>query len=62
MQLLTDAFPDVNVFGTSMTQGTALGAALAIHQQWNRKELPATLIKLKHFAKSTDAVTTVAGV
>lgn len=56
MQLLADAFPELKVFATSMTQGTALGAALAIHQQWNSRELPATLIGLKHYVKSKDAI------
>lgn len=56
MQLLADAFPGLKVFATSMTQGTALGAALAIHQQWNEKELPDTLIRLKHWTKSKDAI------
>jgi sugar (pentulose or hexulose) kinase len=59
MQVLTNAFPDINVFATSMKQGTALGAALAIHDQWNKNELPATLIKLKHWTKTTGAISTV---
>lgn len=52
MQLLTDAFPGIDVKSTSMMQGTALGAALAIHDQWNDNPLPRTLINLKNWPKS----------
>ena len=56
MQLLSDAFPAMEVYATSMIQGTALGAALAIHDEWNNNALPATLINLKHWPKSADPV------
>jgi len=56
MQLLSDAFPAMEVYATSMIQGTALGAALAIHNEWNSNVLPATLINLKHWPKSADSV------
>jgi len=52
MQLLTDSFPEMEVYSTSMIQGTALGAALAIHDHWNMKPLPSSLITLKHWPKS----------
>jgi sugar (pentulose or hexulose) kinase len=55
MQLLSDAFPGMEVYATSMIQGTALGAALAIHQAWNTKPLPAAMINLKHWPKSTNS-------
>ena len=54
MQLLSDAFPAMNVYTTSMIQGSALGAALAIHHEWNTDPLPDTLINLKHWPKSAD--------
>lgn len=54
MQLLTDAFSGMNVYATSMIQGSALGAALAIHHEWNAEPLPGTLITLKHWPKSAD--------
>lgn len=47
MQLLADAFPAMKVYATSMVQGTALGAALAIHEYWNDEAVPASLIRLK---------------
>ncbi|HEX2848043.1 MAG TPA: FGGY family carbohydrate kinase [Chitinophagaceae bacterium] len=52
MQLLTDAFPSLEVYATSMVQGTALGAALAIHDHWNDKPVPGSLIHLRHWKKS----------
>lgn len=52
MQLLSDAFPEMHVYASSMIQGTALGAALAIHQEWNTEPLPTTLINLEHWPKS----------
>ena len=54
MQLLSDAFPAMNVYATSMIQGSALGAAIAIHHEWNPDPLPDTLINLKHWPKSAD--------
>ncbi len=52
MQLLTNAFPQIEVYASSMKQGTALGAALAIHKKWNDKKLPHSLIELKHWPKT----------
>ncbi len=49
MQLLANAFPGKNVFATSMIQGTALGAALAIHHSWNDRPLPQSLITLNEW-------------
>lgn len=49
MQMLSNAFPDMNVFSTEMVQGTALGAALVIHDKWNNQPIPKELIKLKHW-------------
>jgi sugar (pentulose or hexulose) kinase len=49
MQLLANAFPCKKVFTTSMAQGTALGAALALHYTWNSKPLPLNLITLKEW-------------
>lgn len=47
MQMLANAFPDMKVFSTTMVQGTALGAALVIHDKWNNQPIPEELIKLK---------------
>ncbi|MGN6803861.1 MAG: FGGY-family carbohydrate kinase [Ginsengibacter sp.] len=40
MRLLGMAFPKIKVIRTSITNASALGAALVIHQHWNRKPLP----------------------
>lgn len=47
MQLLKKALAGMQVYSSSMVQGTALGAALAIHQSWNPEPLPAKLVHLK---------------
>ncbi|MBC7883963.1 MAG: carbohydrate kinase, partial [Saprospiraceae bacterium] len=48
MHLMAAAFPDIQVFGTSMAQATAVGAAVAIHQYWNKSALPDDLIQLTY--------------
>ena len=50
MNFLAMAFPQLEVYATSMAQATALGAALAIHNSWNKKPLPNTLIKLQYYS------------
>ena len=50
MQLLAAAFPQLEVFAASMPQATALGAALAIHNEWNTKAVPNDLMRLKYYA------------
>ena len=54
MNLLAAAFPQLEIFAASVAQATALGAALAIHKQWNAKPVPGDLIELKYFAVSKD--------
>lgn len=51
MNLLAISFPDVEVYAASVAQATAIGAALAIHQQWNKRSLPADLIELRYYAR-----------
>jgi len=52
MNLLANAFPDIEVFAASMAQATALGAALAVHKSWNNKPIPGDIIELKYYAQS----------
>ncbi len=47
MNLLAKAFPEMEVYAASVAQATALGAALAIHEDWNTKVIPQNLIELK---------------
>ncbi|TKB96281.1 FGGY-family carbohydrate kinase [Pedobacter cryophilus] len=49
MNLLALVFPDIEVYAASMAQATAMGAAVAIHQHWNKQQLPTDMITLKLF-------------
>jgi sugar (pentulose or hexulose) kinase len=50
MNLLARVFPGMEIFAASVAQSTAVGAALAIHQQWNRQPLPGDIIELKYYS------------
>lgn len=52
MNLLAAAFPQIEIFAASMAQATAMGAALAIHDSWNKKPVPSDIIELKYYALS----------
>lgn len=52
MNMLTKAFPDMEIFAASMAQASALGSALAIHRCWNDKPIPHNLIELHHYGNS----------
>ena len=54
MYLLAEAFPHIEVYAASVAQASALGAALAIHPQWNTKPLPADIIDIKLYAVAHD--------
>src|SRR5690606_706716 len=54
MNLLANAFPEMEVFAASMAQATAVGAALAIHAAWNKQPLPNDLIELRFYAHSSE--------
>jgi sugar (pentulose or hexulose) kinase len=49
MQLLATAFPLMEVFAAQIAQASAVGAALAIHEHWNKLAIPADIIELKYF-------------
>ncbi|RTL59652.1 MAG: carbohydrate kinase [Sphingobacteriales bacterium] len=49
MQLLADAFPGIEVYAATIPQASALGAALCIHDHWNSKDLPGSIIELKYY-------------
>jgi sugar (pentulose or hexulose) kinase len=49
MHLLARAFPQLEVYAASVAQATAMGAALAIHQEWNSQPVPADMVKLKYY-------------
>ena len=52
MNLLANAFPDMEVYATFMGQASALGAALAVHDCWNNKPAPSDIIELKYYAST----------
>jgi sugar (pentulose or hexulose) kinase len=49
MNFLANTFDGVEVYGAEVAQASALGAALAIHSTWNKKEIPLDLVQLKRF-------------
>jgi len=54
MYLLAEAFPSIEVYAASVAQASALGAALALHPNWNAKALPADIIDLKLYSVTQD--------
>ncbi len=58
MHLLALSFPDLEVYAASVAQATAMGAALAIHKEWNTLPVPADMVKLKYY-KVTDIINLV---
>jgi L-fuculokinase len=49
MRLLAKAFPTMELYSASLAQGSALGAALAIHNKWNREPVRQNVIVLKYY-------------
>ena len=49
MHLLALAFPELEVYAASVAQATAMGAALAIHADWNSSPVPADMVKLNYY-------------
>lgn len=52
MHLLASAFKNMETFAASMAQASAVGAALAIHKEWNTKQIPSDIIELKYYSAS----------
>ncbi len=50
LNLLAAAFPEMEVYAAEVAQASAMGAAMAIHCNWNRKEIPHDCIKLERIA------------
>ena len=50
MNLLSQAFPEMEVYAAAVAQATAVGTALAIHDSWNPYPVPTDLIALKFYA------------
>jgi sugar (pentulose or hexulose) kinase len=49
MQLLAEVYPKTEVFAASVSQATAMGAAMALHQDWNHLNLPDNVISTRKY-------------
>ena len=49
MNMLAAAFPSIEVYAASVSQATAIGAALAIHSDWNTQPVPGDMVELKYY-------------
>ena len=47
MALLATAFPKLQVFATTLPQSSARGAALVMHESWNKQSLPNDFISIE---------------
>lgn len=51
MQILANIFPSKSIYAASVAQASALGAALAIHNKWNKKPIPGNLVSLHNYQR-----------
>ncbi|MGI9138297.1 MAG: FGGY-family carbohydrate kinase [Sediminibacterium sp.] len=49
MHMLAAAYPNKKVFAATLSQASSLGAAMAIHANWNSQAIPKQLIQLKQY-------------
>jgi sugar (pentulose or hexulose) kinase len=49
MNMLAQVFPEMEVFAATMAQASALGAALVIHDNWNKNSIPADMVSLNYY-------------
>ena len=49
MNLLAQAFENIEIYAASMAQATAIGAALVIHAHWNSLPIPNNIIELRYY-------------
>ena len=54
MQMLAQAFPLFEVYGASVSQASALGAALVVHRHWNTRALPSIFVHLKCYSPAKE--------
>jgi sugar (pentulose or hexulose) kinase len=52
MHMLAAAFPSMEIYAASVSQATAIGAALAIHHEWNTQPVPGDMVELKYYTIS----------
>jgi sugar (pentulose or hexulose) kinase len=51
MHMMADVFTDIEVYAASVAQASALGAALVLHEKWNKKVLSTDIIELKYYSE-----------
>lgn len=51
MQLLSAAFPGMEVYAATVAQASSLGAAMAMHSNWNKQALPDSLVQLRKYGQ-----------
>lgn len=56
MNLLADYFNTIEIYAASMAQASAMGTALSVHKEWNKKAVPNDMIELKYFASAHDTM------
>lgn len=56
MNLLSAMFPGKEVFAATVSQATAIGAALAIHKHWNDQPVAPDMIGLKLYATTKKSI------
>ena len=47
MHLVANAFPKVDIYAASVSQASATGAALVMHEHWNKYPKPDCLVEMK---------------
>ena len=52
MKLLAKKFPDYNIYAAEVAQASALGAALILHDFWNKKPISDTIIQTKNYSNA----------
>lgn len=50
MHLLARCFPGIEVYAASVAQASALGAALVLHDKWNKTTVPENIIAVKCYS------------
>lgn len=56
MNLLASVFPGIEVFAASVAQATAMGAAMAIKNSWNKKPAPNDIFDLKYYSAAQNVL------
>jgi glycerol kinase len=49
MRGLVKAYPDRQIYAADVAQATALGAALSMHDKWNKGPVPDQILKMVRF-------------